>query len=184
MVFEFYVIHCNFRCRGKYFGVEGAMLEKGVGVEILGDDFKLSLEEVISRRTKRLGVSWDAWCNTVSRLGLAQAWLPDPGSFFYRLNDVARDDLDVCGEEISKEDFLRIERSFLIHGGDYAVWAIKEAPGQDHVTLLSRREREVLDCLNAGKSLKESASILGVSPRTVEKHRENIRKKLEGELFG
>ncbi len=43
---------------------------------------------------------------------------------------------------------------------------------------LTRRESEVLDKIAAGKSSKEAARDLGVSPRTVETHRARIMAKL------
>lgn len=46
--------------------------------------------------------------------------------------------------------------------------------------LLSDRENEVLSWMMDGKSLAETAIILKISPRTVEKHRENLRIKLRG----
>jgi DNA-binding NarL/FixJ family response regulator len=44
---------------------------------------------------------------------------------------------------------------------------------------LSLREREVLTLIAEGFSNKEAASVLGVSVRTVEKHRERIMDKLD-----
>ena len=44
---------------------------------------------------------------------------------------------------------------------------------------LSLRERQVVDLLAAGKSNKEIAKSLGLSPRTVEVHRANAMEKLE-----
>ena len=55
-------------------------------------------------------------------------------------------------------------------GLGYAVKAA--APG------LSPREVEISDLVRAGLSSKEIASMLGVSPPTVERHRHNIRRKL------
>jgi DNA-binding CsgD family transcriptional regulator len=43
---------------------------------------------------------------------------------------------------------------------------------------LTPREREVLDWVAAGKTNRDVAAILGVSPRTVEKHLERIYEKL------
>ena len=42
---------------------------------------------------------------------------------------------------------------------------------------LTSREREVLQLLAEGRTLKETAAVLGVSPRTVEFHRNNISEK-------
>jgi DNA-binding CsgD family transcriptional regulator len=43
---------------------------------------------------------------------------------------------------------------------------------------LSRREETVLDRIVAGEHFKEIARSLGISHRTVESHRQNIRIKL------
>jgi DNA-binding NarL/FixJ family response regulator len=49
-----------------------------------------------------------------------------------------------------------------------------EAPAAD----LTPREREVLKLLAEGKSSKEAAAVLGISPRTVDAHRATIMHKL------
>jgi DNA-binding CsgD family transcriptional regulator len=43
--------------------------------------------------------------------------------------------------------------------------------------VLTAREREVLQLLAEGMTLKEAASVLKVSPRTIEFHRNNIADK-------
>lgn len=48
---------------------------------------------------------------------------------------------------------------------------------EDFVTL-SEREREVLQCVASGLSSKQCAQQLGIAPRTVERHVENLRNKL------
>ena len=48
---------------------------------------------------------------------------------------------------------------------------------QDFVTL-TEREREVLQCIASGLSSKQCAQQLGIAPRTVERHVENLRNKL------
>jgi len=48
----------------------------------------------------------------------------------------------------------------------------------DSYELLTEREREILQLLAEGKSNKEAAAILDVSPYTVETHRNNLMQKL------
>lgn len=48
---------------------------------------------------------------------------------------------------------------------------------QDSYDLLSEREREVLQLLAEGKSNKEAATVLHLSPYTVETHRANLMQK-------
>ena len=58
-----------------------------------------------------------------------------------------------------------------------------QGPDEDEVaasgSVLSAREREVLQLLVEGKSSKEIAYVLHVTTRTVDLHRQNIMKKLE-----
>jgi DNA-binding NarL/FixJ family response regulator len=49
---------------------------------------------------------------------------------------------------------------------------------QDTYDLLTSREKEILQLLAEGNSNKEAASILNVSPLTVETHRSNLMQKL------
>ena len=49
---------------------------------------------------------------------------------------------------------------------------------QDSYDLLTDREREILQLLAEGKSNKETASVLNLSPYTVESHRTNLMQKL------
>ena len=54
-----------------------------------------------------------------------------------------------------------------------------ENSGQSLDETLSPREKEVLTLLGGGKSSKEIADLLYISPRTVEHHRASINKKLK-----
>jgi two-component system response regulator NreC len=49
---------------------------------------------------------------------------------------------------------------------------------EDSYDLLTEREREILQLLAEGKSNKEAAAILNVSPYTIETHRNNLMQKL------
>jgi two-component system, NarL family, response regulator NreC len=50
---------------------------------------------------------------------------------------------------------------------------------QDRYDLLTDREKEVLQLLAQGKSNKEAAQVLNLSPHTVETHRMHFMQKLE-----
>jgi DNA-binding NarL/FixJ family response regulator len=49
---------------------------------------------------------------------------------------------------------------------------------QDSYDLLTEREREILQLLGEGRSNKETAAVLNLSPYTVETHRTNLMQKL------
>ena len=49
---------------------------------------------------------------------------------------------------------------------------------QEEFVALSERELEVLKCIANGLSSKQCAQELGIAPRTVERHVENLRNKL------
>ncbi len=51
-------------------------------------------------------------------------------------------------------------------------------PGPARDPTLSQREREVAVQVRNGRTSKEIAALLGISPATVERHRHNIRRKL------
>ncbi len=48
----------------------------------------------------------------------------------------------------------------------------------EKVELLTKREKQVLVTLSNGNSTKDNADILNISSQTVEKHKQNIREKL------
>jgi two-component system, NarL family, response regulator NreC len=60
---------------------------------------------------------------------------------------------------------------------DY-VRLMRERRVQDSYDLLTEREREVLQLLAEGRSNKEAATVLNLSPYTVETHRTNLMQKL------
>lgn len=54
-----------------------------------------------------------------------------------------------------------------------------EAEAKERLASLTKREREVLDCLVDGMTNKMIAESLDISPRTVEIHRAHVMEKLE-----
>ena len=55
---------------------------------------------------------------------------------------------------------------------------LQEKNMQDSYDLLTEREKEILQLLAEGKSNKEAAAVLSVSPYTVETHRTHLMQKL------
>jgi DNA-binding CsgD family transcriptional regulator len=51
------------------------------------------------------------------------------------------------------------------------------APPKSQRPQLSRREREIVTLLVAGRSAKEAAATLGLSPRTVETYLERLKRR-------
>jgi FixJ family two-component response regulator len=52
---------------------------------------------------------------------------------------------------------------------------------ETRIEALTRREREILEWVSAGRASKEIARAFGISPRTVDVHRHNILKKMQVE---
>jgi DNA-binding NarL/FixJ family response regulator len=55
---------------------------------------------------------------------------------------------------------------------------LKHSPGSDSVDLLTSRQREILQAIAEGKSTRDIAEILSISPKTVETHRSQLMQKL------
>ena len=56
---------------------------------------------------------------------------------------------------------------------------MKQNNVQDSYDLLTEREKEVLQLLAQGKSNKEAAQVLNLSPHTIDSHRTNLMQKLD-----
>jgi len=54
-----------------------------------------------------------------------------------------------------------------------------DTQSRDPVTLLTDREFEIFELIGKGREVKEISEALGVSPKTVETHRTNIKEKLK-----
>jgi two-component system, NarL family, response regulator NreC len=99
------------------------------------------------------------------------------GAKGYLLKDSADDDLPKAVRTVAegRPFFSPVIAKTLLE--DY-VRLMREHRVQDSYELLTEREREVLQLLAEGKSNKEVASLLGLSPYTVESHRNNLMQKL------
>lgn len=99
------------------------------------------------------------------------------GAMGYLLKDCAFDEVLLAVKAVSEGTIYlssRISESVI---KDYVAIA-KSAPGSAF-SILSAREREVLQLLAEGKSTKEAAARLHVSIKTIETHRKQIMDKLD-----
>jgi len=96
----------------------------------------------------------------------------------YLLKDNADDDIEraIRSVALGRPFFSPSIAQALLE--DY-VRLMRERHIQDSYDLLTEREREVLQLLAEGKSNKEAATILDLSPYTIETHhRQNLMQKL------
>jgi DNA-binding NarL/FixJ family response regulator len=101
----------------------------------------------------------------------------DAGAKGYLLKDNADDDIERAVQSVAagRPLFSTSVASSLLE--DY-VRLMRERRVQDSYEMLTEREREILQLLAEGKSNKEAAAVLNLSPYTVETHRNNLMQKL------
>jgi DNA-binding NarL/FixJ family response regulator len=99
------------------------------------------------------------------------------GANGYILKDSSRDEfLSAISVVLQGGTYLSPDISGL--GGDGHEGGHKAAAGETSYDSLTRREREVLKLVAQGRSNKWIAEFLGLSAKTVEKHRGNLMRKL------
>lgn len=85
---------------------------------------------------------------------------------------------DFLQKPFRDQDILDIiAKAFLKYTRESEQFA-KHTQAINRIKLLTKREREVVDCVFAGYANKKIASDLGVSNRTIELHRSNVMRKL------
>ena len=99
------------------------------------------------------------------------------GARGYLLKDSAAADLIGAIQAISQGKSCFSPKVSRILAEDY-VRVLKQKGAVDTYDLLTSREREILQLLAEGKSNKEVATALNISPYTVETHRSHILQKL------
>ncbi len=99
------------------------------------------------------------------------------GARGYLLKDSAEADLvqAIRSVHIGKAFFSPALSRMLID--DY-IHQLQQRGGEDSYELLTPREREIFQLLAEGRSSKDAAQLLSLSPYTVETHRGNIMQKL------
>jgi len=77
-------------------------------------------------------------------------------------------------------DLLVAQLPIILAGGHFIEPSLVEAIERGHLEgTLTERERQTLTMVVAGKSNKEIARVLSISPKTVEKHRGSLMQKLD-----
>ncbi len=101
----------------------------------------------------------------------------EAGAKGYLIKDNADDDIERAIRSVAarKPFFSPVIAESLLQ--DY-MRLMKERRVHDSYDLLTDREREVLQLLAEGKSNKDAAAVLNVSPYTIETHRTNMMQKL------
>lgn len=99
------------------------------------------------------------------------------GARGYLLKDSAAADLMGAIQAISQGKSFFSPKVSRILAEDY-VRVLKQKGAVDTYDLLTSREREILQLLAEGKTNKEVATALNISPYTVETHRSHILQKL------
>lgn len=102
----------------------------------------------------------------------------DAGADAYVLKDDSRTELfNALANVVSGKNYLspsivdKVVKGYL-SGGDVS-------SSQPSWEILTRREREVIKLIAEGKRTKEIATYLSLSPKTIEKHRTNLMRKLD-----
>ena len=99
------------------------------------------------------------------------------GARAYLLKDSAEADLLLAIQAVSQGKSFFSPRISRILAEDY-VRLLEQKGGEDTYELLTAREREILQLLAEGKTIKDVATLLNLSLYTVETHRGRILQKL------
>jgi two-component system, LuxR family, response regulator FixJ len=134
---------------------------------------------VIAAETGQSGMTYDL----IRRLGERGMWLPvviaAPNPTTEQVvAAIKAGALDYLRLPFEMGRFAHSLDAILTEAGQHAERRRREVEAQRAISLLSRREHEVLELLSAGCSNKEIARRLDISPRTVEIHRGNMMTKL------
>ncbi len=95
-------------------------------------------------------------------------------------------DFGVHGLFHKSTDFAQMldQLPLIAQGAHYIDERIQQELGVDQAeSSLTVRERQVLNLLISGQSNREIGTVLGISPKTVDKHRSNVMTKLDVHSF-
>lgn len=98
------------------------------------------------------------------------------GAYGYVLKSYLFDELNKSLEAIKKGEYYISPHIAVLIREDYAASKAKGAAGNKKP--LSERERQILQLVAEGKSIKEISLLLHLSPKTTDAHRRNLMTKL------
>ena len=99
------------------------------------------------------------------------------GAKGYLLKDASLEELSLAVTAANRGDIYlspRLSKAILD-----SLWSLSDRLEDEEELLLSEREREILQLLAEGRTNRDIATILYLSPKTVEKHRANIMTKMD-----
>jgi hypothetical protein len=86
--------------------------------------------------------------------------------------------MDFIQKPFSEQDLVRVVEQMLEHAKEMFSESQLAASRESLLSKLTLRESQVLERIVAGRLNKQIADDLGISIKTVEAHRDNIREKL------
>jgi len=122
---------------------------------------------------------WESWQKTLEMLEMPLACSDSSDPSSCRINQPAKNDLQTSDDFVPREILAILPRTFLISDPEIFVWFPTQGRQNSLPPSLTPREQQVLQAMVDGMTLKETSMLLGISQRTVEKHRENIRNKMK-----
>jgi DNA-binding NarL/FixJ family response regulator len=102
------------------------------------------------------------------------------GAAGYLLKDAAAEELALAVRAVLRSEiYISSAVSRVVVSGFLAGMAAADAPGRSPIDALSARQREILQLVAEGRSMKEIAFALKLSVKTVETHRRQVMERLQ-----
>lgn len=96
-----------------------------------------------------------------------------------KLSELINSGVDGLFSKATENDELYTALPLILRGGRHvSKHVISDLEGRPEPALLTDRERQTLNLVVAGRSNNEIAQILGISAKTVDRHRTNLMQKL------
>lgn len=94
------------------------------------------------------------------------------------VSTMKRGAVDFVEKPFNEAELRRTVETMLRKAQELSIEANKRRSSEERLARLTQRERQVLDCIVAGRLNKQIADDLSISIKTVEAHRANVMEKL------